>query len=187
MPRELPKKSAKTAPRRPPPPDVLGYDALGYVFDGGYIPRPVIRALRMIEIASEELTREFPKGGEPLGLFMALRPPPLLKEATEALYRAHARELCARAKAHKYGAGKGYLMPATEAEALAGLLATSLRAPLTSTGQEIAEWLFVRLFSTEAHKIGIECVDLSLHASEELSGILAKLRDESRHLGAYKP
>lgn len=176
MPSKLPKK--KGAPR----PDVLGY-----VFDGRFIPRPIVRALRMIEIASEELTREFPKGGEPLGLLMALRPPPLLKEATEALYRAHARELCARAKAHKYGAGKGYLMPATEAEALAGLLATSLRAPLTSTGQEIAEWLFVRLFSTEAIAIGIDRTDLTLHASEELNAILAKLHDESRHLGAFAP
>lgn len=84
-----------------------------------------------IEIA-ERLCKE---AGDPPGLFAALEPSPILW-GYHGLYEPHAKEIVQRFKAGED------LGPGTKAEVLAGLMQTSLKTPLTSSGLALAEKLF---------------------------------------------
>lgn len=75
------------------------------------------------------------KAGNPPGLFQALMPSPILQDL-DRLYEPHVVELCERYKA---GSDLGL---ATKAEVLAGLMQTSLKSPLTSSGLALTEKLF---------------------------------------------
>ena len=102
---------------------------------------PVLAVFDCIDIAGELLEEAFPgRVGEPKGLFLHLQPPASMQGKAVALYRAHAAELVRRAK------GGGDLRPATRAEVLVALLATSLRAPLRSEAQACVETLFAEVF-----------------------------------------
>lgn len=101
---------------------------------GAGVASEISRTFDLMEIAEREL-----KGNDRPGLFLALCPTGAIKRMSDEVYRSHARELIKRAKA------KQKLAPATDAECLAALSETSLKAPLTQSAAACAEWLFARV------------------------------------------
>lgn len=97
----------------------------------------VARTFVMIGVA-EELLAAWPSA--PRGLFPLLCPPVSLRDMDLAVYRSHAEELIARARR------KEDLRPATDAEVLSALSATSLTAPLNANGSALMDRLFRRIF-----------------------------------------
>lgn len=78
------------------------------------------------------------------GSFGVLCPSPVLRDRGDELYRAHVREMidrCVRGEDCRRG---------TDAEVLAVVLASSLKAPLARDAQAVAEKLFARLFPGKA-------------------------------------
>lgn len=133
-------------------------------------------ALSQMEVAEEELRRAFrSKDREPEGLFLRLHPRAEFRfwSRSAMVYRAHARELCRRARA---GAD---LSPATDAECLLALSDMSLRCPLNSTGTALYERLFVAV--TGRRVAGEAAREPWTGACEEFLGVMRrKLRDRSR-------
>jgi hypothetical protein len=134
----------------------------------------VFHALEAVGSCMETAQRLCKEYGDPPGLFLALQPPGILRDM-HVLYEPHAKELCERCKAGED------LRPGTKAEVLAGLMHTSLKTPLTSSGMALTERLFREC--TE-HDVGI---DVGREAYPgELDELLAearrKLRVESRGL-----
>ena len=124
--------------------DRLLGDLLGHV---------VLRIFDAMGIAEEEITAARTRHGVEKaaainGVFTALLPSPILRGKAPMLYRAHARELCDRA------AMGVPLAAGTKAEVLAGLLDTSLTAPLRTEGLALAERLMHELFPDEAARLG---------------------------------
>ena len=110
---------------------------------------PIVKStFRRMEIAEEEIARA-KKGASPEvaarvhEAFKDLVPGAALQPLSDDVYRAHARELCLRAKAG------GDLSEPTEAECLAALMATSGVAPLTRDGAALAERLFHNVMMCE--------------------------------------
>ena len=107
----------------------------------GSMGNAVQSTFRRMEIAEEEIEKA-KSGASPEEAarvhetFKDLLPGPVLRPLSDDVYRAHARELCLRAKAG------GDLSEPTEAECLAVLMATSGVAPLTADGAALAERLF---------------------------------------------
>lgn len=112
----------------------------------------IVSSFRRMRIAEEEISaakRRFPKRAHARvhNAFVLLCPPPIIQDRGDALYRMHCRELIARA-AHGHPNAE-----ATDAETLAVLLVTSLRAPLTGRAQAAAEMLFAKLFPEKSLEI----------------------------------
>jgi hypothetical protein len=104
------------------------------------IPLPVKYALDCIECTELEIIQAGLIKTQASLAFKACLPSDLLRDKSVDLFRVHARELCQRVKFnHK-------LEPATNAELLALFSNTSLRAPLTQTGQACMEKLFKLCF-----------------------------------------
>jgi hypothetical protein len=107
----------------------------------GDLGSTVQSTFRRMEIAEEEISKA-KAGASPEEAarvheaFKELAPGPALHPLSDDVYRAHARELCLRARAG------GDLLEPTEAECLAVLMATSGVAPLTADGAALAERLF---------------------------------------------
>jgi len=107
----------------------------------GSMGSTVQSTFRRMEIAEEEIAKA-KSGASPEAAarvheaFKDLVPGPALQPLSDDVYRAHARELCHRARAG------GDLSEPTEAECLAVLMATSGVAPLTADGAALAERLF---------------------------------------------
>ena len=99
---------------------------------------------------AEELLRDVPKRRRDFSPFIALRPTAPLQGKALELYRAHARELVGRVRA---GAKQAAMEPATDAELLAAMHATSLVAPLTQGGFAVAAELFRRCFPEDAVEV----------------------------------
>jgi len=100
--------------------------------------RVVLKTFDVMEIAEEELARA---GINRTGrdCFLALRAPESFHGLADWLYRAHARELCERAR-------DGYdLRPGTVSEVIAGLHAASLIAPLSSDGTGLQFHCFLQV------------------------------------------
>lgn len=141
------------------------------------------RALERVIIAEEEIaaaktlidapTEELHKRQEFLvhASFQLLCPPPILREHVSDVYRVHARELIERART---GENTRY---ATKAEVFCGLLAASLKAPLRSNGQALAEQLFVELFPEKAKSMNW---GFTGEAREGYPGELAELLADAR-------
>lgn len=106
------------------------------------LPPFVSMTLRHIATAEEELAR----AGNPPGVFPLLMPGVLTTFGVE-LYRAHCRELIARA------AADNDTRPGTDAEVLAVMMETAARAPLRAQGQAVAEQLFAKLMPEAAVRL----------------------------------
>ena len=91
--------------------------------------------------------------------FRLLMPTPPL--STDRLYRAHCQQTIARLVAAED------TRPGTDAEILGAMMATSLRAPLTSQGQRFYQRTFARCFPDE------EC------ASDPMPGVFYSGSDEA--------
>jgi hypothetical protein len=107
----------------------------------------VIRqAFDSMEIAEQEIARAMQQCSTEQarkrvnGAFMALKPPTQFVHRAEQVYRAHCRELLARAERGED------LDLGTKAEALCAVLDTALKAPLRTTAGAVAEQLFVAVF-----------------------------------------
>lgn len=125
---------------------------------------------RRMQIA-EDLCQE---AGNPPGLFLALQPTDIL-HGKDVLYEPHARELTERAKVGQD------LRPGTKAEVLAGLLAASLKAPLSPSGLALSEMLFRDCTGIDlGADLGRE--DYPGHLNELLTEASRKLRQEDRKL-----
>jgi hypothetical protein len=81
-------------------------------------------------------------------LFRALCPPAVLHDKSDALYLAHCAELVDR-----FTAGAS-LQPGTDAECLAIVSDTSLRAPLNTQFAAVADHLFQKLFPDAYQHVG---------------------------------
>lgn len=104
----------------------------------GSASTPLRRAFEAMRIAEEELDRVFASRAEqPDGIFTALVLPDVMRHMTPEVYRAHARELVARARDGED------LALATRAEVLAGLYEASTVAPLNAQANAV----YVRLFA----------------------------------------
>lgn len=99
-------------------------------------------AFSQMSVAEEEMRRAFRAGDEPDGMFRVLCPRPEFRfwSRSEKVYRAHARELCERAK------DRQDLKPATDVECMLALSDMSTRAPLNALGTTLYERLFVNVF-----------------------------------------
>jgi hypothetical protein len=107
----------------------------------------VIRqAFDSMEIAEQEIARAMAECSSAEGkrringTFLALKPPMQFVHRAEQVYRAHCRELIARAERGED------LDVGTKAEALCAVLDTALKAPLRTTAAAVAELLFVAVF-----------------------------------------
>lgn len=107
-------------------------------------PTTILAAFRRMEIAEEEIAeakRRSPRARKRLHeAFRFLCPPEVLREKSDALYRAHVRELLGRVKRGEP------LEPGTDAEVLAVFSETSLRAPLASDFAHAMSVVFFRVF-----------------------------------------
>lgn len=108
------------------------------------------------EIEAAGLTRE-----QSLAVFGALFPTGPVRGKAPDVYRHHARELI-----NRFRAGVD-LEPATDAELLCIACATSAIAPLSATGQPVAEYLFERVFPEKSKEL------LKDRAREKWSGQVA--------------
>ena len=93
----------------------------------------IANAFRHMGIAEEELEAG-PKGTP----FLALQTPAILKQLADEVYRAHCRELVARAGEH--------VRVATSAEICAAMMQTSLRHPLNHAAAWLAWYHFDKVF-----------------------------------------
>lgn len=114
------------------------------------------------------------KAGNPPGLFMALMPTPILRGMLPRLYESHARELVDR------WSNKGDLCLGTKAEVLAGLMNTSLKAPLNSSGLALYEKLFRECTGSDVDTETLGREDYPGQLDEILSDSRRKLRVEER-------
>lgn len=99
------------------------------------IGRAFARAMQLAEVAEAELACE----GDPPGAFRLLMPPVSMFDKAPDVYRAHVRELLRR-----IDRGDD-TRPATDAEVLCALAATSLDAPLSTGPAALYERLFARV------------------------------------------
>ena len=134
--------------------------------------------LSLLPIAGEEADRAQLSPEQREAVWSALFPSPVLRGRGELLYRAHARELVRRA-------GRGQdLVPGTDAECLAMMMETALRAPLNAEGQAVAEHLFARLLPELAAKVLEGAEPAREHwagqVAEAIGVLRRKLRVESR-------
>lgn len=107
---------------------------------------------KCMEIGEEEIKRAKLTKAQGSAAFKALCPSSPLRGKSLELYRAHAREICARIK-------KGSkLEPATNAELLAVFSDTSLVAPFHNTAHAAMEILFQSCFPTGSIQTGRHAV-----------------------------
>jgi hypothetical protein len=138
----------------------------------------ISRGFDLLSVAEEALRSAWPsREAEPPGAFMLLSPPALLQDLPPDIFRSHAHELLERVK-H----GRDTRL-ATDAEVLAAMMRTALRAPLTNAGQLGAERLFVRVLPHRQVLTGTGAVEAYTgQLEEELTVLRHKLRTDARRL-----
>lgn len=114
----------------------------------------IANTFRMMGVCEDEIARaRLPKPAGSLVFKYACPSPVLRDHGGEQLYRAHVRELIARAKDEPKGEDVRCMLRGTLAECLASLMLASLKAPLTRAGQAAAEWLFLQCFPKDADRV----------------------------------
>lgn len=137
----------------------------------------ISRLFACMEIAEEEIAAAGLSRDQGQEAFRVLQPSEPLRDLSKDVYRAHARELCARVARGEDCA------PATKAEALACMMQMATKAPLTQSGQAIAEHLFAELFPAQATRhLGAELAPekWSGQVAEDLDSLCKRFRVESR-------